>query len=76
MQMKFKIKSFLVKYILISFSLLLFTSCSVGYDTMQNIDKNRCAEMINPSDRQHCLNQKRDSYRNYNNYLEKQKSNY
>lgn len=77
MQMKLKLKSFLVKYILISFSfLLLFTSCSVGYDTLQNIDKSRCEEMISPSDRQNCLNQKRDSYRSYKNYLQNQKSDY
>ena len=77
MQKKLKKKSFLVKYILISFSLLLlFTSCSVGYETLQNIDKNKCKEMISPSERQNCLIQRRDSYQNYNNYLEKQKNDY
>ena len=75
MQMKFKLRNFLVKYILTSFS-FLFTSCSVGYDTLQNIDRNKCKEIISPSDRQNCLNQKRDSYQDYNNYLEKQKNDY
>ena len=65
-----------MKFILTSVILFVLTSCSIAYETLQNIDKSRCEEMINPSDRQSCLNQNRDSYDEYQHYLKNKKSGY
>ena len=65
-----------MKFILISLLLFALTSCSIGYETLQNLDRSRCEEMVNPGDKQNCLTQDRDSYDEYQQYLENKKSGY
>lgn len=72
MQMKFNQETFLVKYILISLSILFIVGCSkeAGYNTLENISKNNCRNIVNAQERLNCENKEKSSYKEYKKYYE------
>jgi len=68
--MKFRVKSSLVKYILISF-IFFFTSCSVGYQVLDDISDDNCDNIVYEQDRVNCQNRGIQSYDEYKKYYDK-----
>ncbi len=59
-----------MKNIFIS-AIFVLSGCSSIYDNLQMIDKNRCEKIPSPSERQECLTQERNTYDEYQKYLDK-----
>ena len=61
-----------MKYILISFLVSIFSSCSVkeaAYQTLQMISDNRCESIVYEMDRLECERDGRQDYAQYQEYM-------
>lgn len=72
MQMKFNQEIFQVKFILISLGTILLLGCSkeAAYNTLDNMSKTNCRNIINAQERLNCENKEKSSYQDYQKYYE------